>query len=368
MPTKRSLLTAAWSIAACGVPALLLWLCFREVDIHRLVQGIGRVRWGLLAAGVLVVSAVQLMMACEWWLLLPRAKRVAFGRLLEAVSVVVMLQNSLHHFAGHAFAIYQLGHRQRIGKSVMLSVLSMDQLAEATARLLTWGLLAALIGLPAWAAGGVGAVLGIACVLYAVLIVCAWRHRGFQAQRNPGRLQGWARLRYHFAEWAYHLHGIRNGRIILAAVALAVSKKLARAAGVYCVQQSFGLDLPLYAPLLVVAALDLATMISITPGHLGIFEATLFFVYQYLGLEPTEAMILALFDHLVFLLGAVIPGCVVAARWGFRLRAADVSPSEVGNATQPVAIQKHAAETTGGRHGLPKQSAILHERIESRKK
>ena len=70
-----------------------------------------------------------------------------------------------------------------------------------------------------------------------------------------------------------------------------------------CVQQAFGLDLPLYAPLLVVASLDLATMISITPGHLGIFEATLFFIYQYLGLGPTEAMILALFDHLVFLAG-----------------------------------------------------------------
>lgn len=322
MPAKRPILTALWAIVACGLPALLLWWCFRDVDTQRLMAGIYKARWGLLAIGALIVSGVQVMVACEWVVLLPSHKRVKFARLLEAVNVMVMLQNSVHHFAGHAFAVYQLGHRQRIGKSVMLSVLSMDQLAEATARLLAWAVLALFIGLPAWAAGGVWTLVALGGVLYAVLIVLAWRHREFQAVRNPARLPGWARLRYHFSEWAHYLHGIRRAQTLLAAVALAVGKKLARATGVWFVQQAFGLDLPLYAPLLVVATLDLATMISVTPGHLGIFEATLFFIYQHLGLSPTESMILALFDHLVFLVGAITPGCVVSARWAITRRMA----------------------------------------------
>ncbi|HWC89562.1 MAG TPA: lysylphosphatidylglycerol synthase transmembrane domain-containing protein [Pirellulales bacterium] len=362
MSAKRPILTALWVIVACGLPALLLWWCFRDVDLDRLTESIGRVRWGLLAAGAAIVSAVQLMVACEWALLLPREKRIGFRRLLEAVNVMVMLQNSVHHFAGHAFAIYHLGHRQRVGKSVMLSVLSMDQLAEATARLLTWAFLALFIGLPAWAVGGVGTVFGLACVLYTVLIVCAWRHRDFQVVRNPARLRGWARLRYHFSEWAHYLHGIRRAEIMLGAVALAIGKKLARSVGVYCVQQSFGLDLPLYAPLLVVASLDLATMISVTPGHLGIFEAALFFIYQYLGLPPTEAMILALFDHLVFILGAVLPGCVVSARWGFRLRRD--APSPAASNSEPSRLstnrQDSPAEPTSARRIAAKQQAARH--------
>ncbi|HEX4147722.1 MAG TPA: lysylphosphatidylglycerol synthase transmembrane domain-containing protein, partial [Pirellulales bacterium] len=303
---------------------------------------------------VVALSTVQWLMACEWSLLLPRAKRVGFGRLLGVVSIVVMLQNSLHHFAGHAFAVYQLGHRQRVGKSVMLSVLSMDQLAEAAARLLVWGLLAIFIGLPAWAAGGVWGVLGLASVLYVVLLVCAWRHRDFQVAANSVRLSGWERLQYHFAEWAHHLHGIRQAPIIAAAISLAMSKKLARAAGVYCLQQSFGIDLPLYAPLLVVATLELATMISITPGHLGIFEASLFFVYQYLGLGPTEAMTLALVGHLAFLLGALLPGCIVSARWGFRLRSAEIpassdSPSAEGEPSlKPHKVPLHREQLESG--------------------
>jgi hypothetical protein len=81
-------------------------------------------------------------------------------------------------------------------------------------------------------------------------------------------------------------------------------------------------------------------MISITPGHLGIFEATLLFIYQYLGLSATEAMILALFVHLVFLLGAVPPGAIVAACWGFRLRGAEPP------ATTAVAAAPHTGTAT----------------------
>jgi uncharacterized membrane protein YbhN (UPF0104 family) len=69
---------------------------------------------------------------------------------------------------------------------------------------------------------------------------------------------------------------------------------------------------------LVVAALDLATMIPIAPGHLGVFEATVSFGYRYLGVDPERALLAALVYHAVFLTAMVGPGLFVALAGALR--------------------------------------------------
>jgi uncharacterized protein (TIRG00374 family) len=278
----------------------------------------------------LCIVAMIGVAALEWRLLVPAGHKVSMTALLRIVALMVMIQNAFHHFAGHAFAIFQLGSRQRLTKSGALSILATDQLAEGFARLTVWGLLALVIELPNWAVQGLrSVVLGVIC-LYAVLLVFAWRHHKHDDQQVLERPSLWKRLSFHLAQWAHKLRGVRDPRITLGAIALALTKKLLRATAVYCVQCSLGVELPFYAPLLVVAALDLATMVSVTPGHLGIFEATVFFTYQYLGIEPTTAMTMALYEHIVFLLAMVLPGVAVSLRWGFHFS------TTVGDAPEPV--------------------------------
>jgi uncharacterized membrane protein YbhN (UPF0104 family) len=84
------------------------------------------------------------------------------------------------------------------------------------------------------------------------------------------------------------------------------------------VQKSFGLDLPFYAPLVILAALSLATMLPLSPGRLGVFEATLYFVYQSFGVEPTLALTLGLFIHLVHTLPFILTGYGVSLKLGFK--------------------------------------------------
>ncbi len=306
-----------WSLLAVTISVVLLYLCLRQVDLTLLLQDIEHVRRTYLFAAWLCIVAMIGVAALEWRLLIPAGHRVSINALLRIVALMVMIQNSLHHFAGHAFAIFQLGSRQRLTKSGALSILATDQLAEGFARLTVWGLLALVIDLPHWAVQGLRSVVwGVGC-LYAVLLVFAWTHHKHDGQQVLVRPSAWKRLTFHLAQWAHNLRGVRDPRITLGAIALALTKKFLRATAVYCVQCSLGVELPIYAPLLVVGALDLATMVSVTPGHLGIFEATVFFTYQYLGVEPTVAMTMALFEHLVFLLAMVLPGVAVSLRWGF---------------------------------------------------
>ena len=306
-----------WSLLAVSISVVLLYLCLRQVDLTLLVQDMEHVRVTYLVFAWLCIVAMIGVAAVEWRLLVPAGHRVSINALLRIVALMVMIQNAFHHFAGHAFAIFQLGSRQRLTKSGALSILATDQLAEGFLRLTVWGLLALVIDLPHWAVQGVRSIVGGVACLYAVLLVFAWTHHKHDGQQVLDRPSAWKRLTFHLAQWAHKLRGIRDPRITLGAIALALTKKFLRALAVYCVQCSLGMELPIYAPLLVVGALDLATMVSVTPGHLGIFEATVFFTYQYLGVEPTAAMTMALFEHLVFLLAMVLPGVAVSLRWGF---------------------------------------------------
>ena len=78
--------------------------------------------------------------------------------------------------------------------------------------------------------------------------------------------------------------------------------KLGEASAIWAIQKGFGLDLPIWSVLLILSALNLTTIVPLAPGNLGVYEATVFFIYQYLGIEPEQAIALALTQHLCFLL------------------------------------------------------------------
>ena len=81
--------------------------------------------------------------------------------------------------------------------------------------------------------------------------------------------------------------------------------------GIWAVQKSLNLELPVWAPILVMGALNLATVLPITPGNFGVYEGTAFLVYQFCGLSPELALSLALLQHLCFLVPMVGAGYLV---------------------------------------------------------
>ena len=49
-------------------------------------------------------------------------------------------------------------------------------------------------------------------------------------------------------------------------------------------------------------------MVAVAPANLGVYEATVFIVYRYLGVTPEQALGLALLQHLCFLIPMVGTG------------------------------------------------------------
>jgi uncharacterized membrane protein YbhN (UPF0104 family) len=99
-------------------------------------------------------------------------------------------------------------------------------------------------------------------------------------------------------------------------LALALAMKAAELGGIWAVQRGFGVDLGLGGSLLVLASVSLATMVSVAPANLGVYEASAFAAYRLAGVDPEMATALALAQHAVYLLPATGTGWLLLTLTG----------------------------------------------------
>jgi uncharacterized membrane protein YbhN (UPF0104 family) len=75
----------------------------------------------------------------------------------------------------------------------------------------------------------------------------------------------------------------------------------------------------------VLAAVTFATLVSLAPSDLGIYEASAFAAYRLLGVPPAEALALGLLHHACFLVPLVGTGYVLTG-WQAMRRPSPVAP------------------------------------------
>jgi hypothetical protein len=185
-----------------------------------------------------------------------------------------------------------------VGAEVAVSVMALDQLCEGLAKLAL--LLLALAGspLPAGLRIAAWAMTGGVLTLLAVLVLLHRLHH---------------RLDHMLTRWARHLEALRNPRALAGGLAFSALMKAAEGAGIFAVQHSLGVHLPLATLPLVLVTVSVATMVPVAPGNFGVYEAAAFLAYRSLGLEPDQALALAFIQHLCFFAALVGPGYAVMA-------------------------------------------------------
>jgi uncharacterized membrane protein YbhN (UPF0104 family) len=305
---RRQFARVVRAILATAVTGGLLWFCFRQVDAERLLATLASANLPWLASAIACVLFLLPITAYEWRLLLPAVGRIRLLAILQTVAQMVAVQNSVHHFAGHALAIVRLGQSTIVTRTQAVSLLTLDQLAEGCARLTFYAMVAFLVKLPTWAETAVRSIgTGVLCMT-AVLVLCAWRLRRKLSPVSPAPRTRRERVLRHLFVWLENLHALRNPQLLVAAVALAWLKKIVRAAAIFCVQTSLGISLAPAETLVVVMAVELGTTVSVSPGNLGVFEASAVLAYEFLGVDASNALALALTYHAVYAFGSIVPG------------------------------------------------------------
>lgn len=307
-------------ILLCGattfITTILLFWCFRQIDVATIWRNLYQVSIIPMLAAMLVLLAILWLKSIQWQLFLPSNAFISFQSVFRVIAIMVMMANVLPW--GQTFAIYHLGKIHKIGKTVALSVITLDQIATGFSKLTLFLLAALATPLPAWMKRGIVIALCLVVGIYLFLLYFSHRHRHFKDAHHLIHNRWQDKLLHSVAKWAHHLQALRNWKKMCCVIALGLLVKLCEVGAIFLVQKGFGLMLPWWSAIFVLAGLNLATIVPITPGNIGIFEATIFFVYQFLGLEASQAMSLALFQHFIYLISMVLPGYLISIKSGFK--------------------------------------------------
>lgn len=314
---------------AFALTSALIALCLSRIDLRHFWDSLQEVRVAYVLLGCAFTVLILGLSSLQFKIFLPPSAPIGVGKLFKIVSVFAMMVNLVPFWGGHALFIYLVGKREKVGVAPALSAMTLEQIGDGIAKLCIFALVSALSPFPDWMQKGIrGLVLLVSCV-YLLVFYLAFRFRHLN-QAKEFRPVGWRRLLHFAANWAYHLHALRSLPKTLAGFGLAVGMKLCEVMAVYWVQRSFGLDLGFPGALLMVAALCIATTLPLTPGRLGIFEATALLIYQYLGLDASRALALGVIIHGVHTVPFLAVGYLNSLWLGFRrkdLRGLESAPS-----------------------------------------
>ncbi len=302
MPGSR---LASWSpVLLRGVilvgATLLLVFALQDIEWDRLVELLRGLRLPWVAVAIVLNGSIILLWSTQWRILVPGENSVPWANMFLVVSAMAMISNSVPFMVGQASGVLLLARYGRIGPASALSVYTMEQVAEGIAKVMVVIGVALFAPLPPWLARGVQGLAVVVSVLGVTFVVLAFRFRHPPSATRPEGALG--RLKRFGAQWAHSLEGLRKPPVFGAGVALALGMKAAELGGILAVQQALGLDLPMGTAMLVLASVNFATIVSVSPGNLGVFEAASFAAYRLTGVSPEQALMLSLVQHVCYLI------------------------------------------------------------------
>lgn len=312
--------TAAHIVAVLVLAALLV-VAVRRFDLAEVLAMLATARPAWVALAVACYLAILPLWALEWCLLVPRDGRPRFMRLLGVIAMTSSVLNTTPMLVGEAAAVVFLVTRAGLARAAALSVLAMDQLVLGVAKVGVLVLAAWLVALPPWMERGLRALSALVALLLVALLAIAWGDRTVAslARRLPERA---GRALHAVADALAPLRSPWRGG---SALVLALLKKLAEMLAIVCIQRAFGVALPFSSAVLVLASLNLATLLPVVPGNIGVYEAVTVLAYGYLGVDAERALGMALVQHACYFAALALPGYGWLAR-GVRSRSAAASP------------------------------------------
>lgn len=297
-PVLWAAVTIAIVIAAPKLPWARAWDEIRSAHL------------GWLLAATALNFAILPLWAIEWRLLTPRDARPTPATMFGVVAVTSSVLNTIPFFAGEASAVGMLIVRGGLARGAALSVLAMDQLLVGVGKVSVVAAAALIAPLPSWLRSGVlTLVAGVAALMLAVLVLA---HGWEQTRARLSRFaSGPASLLARVLAWGTHFGAMREPAVAARLVALALAKKLAELAAIVAVQGAFGLDPSFSAGILVLAALAVTTLLPVSPANIGVYEATVYSIYRFLGFDAATAFGIALLQHTCFLAAGLVPGYIL---------------------------------------------------------
>jgi uncharacterized protein (TIRG00374 family) len=296
MSVRQFARAAGWLLIAA-----LLVVMARSVPWPEVAEASRRASPGWLALATLVHALILPLGAWQWMCLVPTGDHIWFGRMLWIRCVGWAIANGGPFMAEHAASVHLLAKRGGIGYAGATSIKILDQATTGLSKLLL--LAAAVIAVPlpeTLRSTALALVIGFA-VLWLLLLASV---------RGAHVLDRWSADRTHFGRGAIafltgvskRLSVFHRGEIFGGGLVFALAQRAAEGVACWAIVTALGGSISLPGVLLVVTAVNLSTMMSITPANLGLFEGSAFVALRATGAASEQALAIAVLLHLSYLL------------------------------------------------------------------
>lgn len=289
--TRRAIVAGTWLVATT-----LVVLAFRAIGWRETVAALRRADARWLFAAFLANLGIVALWAWQSLVFLPDGRQVPYARMFEVTALTATATNTAPAAFGEAAGIAALAERAGVGAAIALSVFAQHHLVEGYAKLGEIVLASRFAPLPPWVRQSLGALAALVVAGTIALIVLA---------RRPDRGPTFIR------RWATSLVAMRSPSRFALGLAIAVGMKGAEALGWLAMQHAFGLSLGAGVPILALTAVNLASVLSATPGNIGLYEAAAYFVYSRQGVPHDLALAIGVTGHLCYLAALAGTGWVM---------------------------------------------------------
>jgi uncharacterized protein (TIRG00374 family) len=258
------------------ISALFLDLVFSQVDFARMWGAFVGLSYVYFIPSTVLLLLSSVIRAYRWKWFFPSDVRSSFWSRLSAMSIGVAANQVLPARAGEFTRAYVFGRRTQMSKTTVFATVVLERVFDGLNVLFFLVVVALLIGVHSpeiqyMGLAGAGFYIGAIALLVAVHFRQTWLEGqvrrwlpGVASQKALGLLRA----------FADGLSVIRSARQLTAVAALSLLCWLVIAASFWPILSAFnfGAPVPLYTPLLLVAALGLGLMLPAAPAGVGIFQ------------------------------------------------------------------------------------------------
>lgn len=283
--SKESILKSKRFWLGSIITVVFLMLVFRQVDGQALMRALVRAdyRWLIPALGVYLAG--YWLRAIRWKYLMNAIKPLTWQALFPPLILGFMVNNVLPARAGEFVRAYIVGKREGISKSAVFSTVIMQRIYDGLVMVLFAIVVLSMYHIPrtemnATFVDVMNMVVKITAVLFVFLfiflfILITWKDK-FLPLLN--KMISWLPVKIRpMAEKISHsfIDGfsvLKSKKDSILALVFSIFAWSGETAAYYFVLQAFGLNMPVYAAVMMMAIVNLGIMLPSSPGYIGPFE------------------------------------------------------------------------------------------------
>lgn len=295
-------------LTGCLISAAALVWTFHGVDLKAATRDLASTSWPWVLPAALADLLVYVWQSWRWNLLLKPVATVSLWRTIRAIYVGLFVNEILPMRPGELLRAYLQGRWSQLPFTVALSSVVIERFFDGIWLFLATFTATFFLKLP-------GHIVGLARLLLiglvALAVVLVWV--GVRRQDSAGQPVGW------LAVLITDLRLIARSPLFYWSFAASLPYLLLQALPIYLLLKAYGLELPLWAPLIIVLVQRLGTFLPQAPGNVGVLQLMTKQALGLFGVDPTTAAGFSMLAWLVITAPLLLAGWAAVIITGMRI-------------------------------------------------